>query len=258
VLRCRSGHAFDRAREGYWNLLQPQDRRSRSPGDSDAAVEARGRWLERGFAAGLAAAVARAARLDELPPGASGADVGCGDGWFDERLFGARAADLCGIDLAARALRLAARRLPAATWVVANADRFLPFSDGSIDVALSIFGRRPAAELTRVLRPGGRLIVALPADDDLLELRGAALGDAALRERAAGAIAELQAAGLRLAGRQRWSERHLHDIDAALDALAMTYRGERHAERRRLDDSWPRSGGLEVTLAADLLVFSRA
>ena len=52
-LRCPHGHAFDRAREGYWNLLQPQDRRSPRAGDRDKAVLARRRWLARGFADGL-------------------------------------------------------------------------------------------------------------------------------------------------------------------------------------------------------------
>ena len=55
-LRCPLGHAFDRGREGYWNLLQPQDRRSLKSGDSDYAVLARRRWLARGFADGLAVA----------------------------------------------------------------------------------------------------------------------------------------------------------------------------------------------------------
>ena len=48
--RCSRGHAFDVGRSGYANLLQPQDRRSAEPGDSAAMVQARARWLDRGFA----------------------------------------------------------------------------------------------------------------------------------------------------------------------------------------------------------------
>lgn len=49
-LACGFGHHFDRAREGYWSLIQPQDRKSVKAGDSDAAVLARHRWLTSGHA----------------------------------------------------------------------------------------------------------------------------------------------------------------------------------------------------------------
>ena len=37
-LLCPRGHSFDVARSGYINLLQPQDRRSKHPGDTSVAV----------------------------------------------------------------------------------------------------------------------------------------------------------------------------------------------------------------------------
>ena len=60
------------------------------------------------------------------------ADLGCGSG----ELLGALAAarDICGagIDLSTAAVERAARRYPALTWVVANADRRLPLLDASV------------------------------------------------------------------------------------------------------------------------------
>src|SRR3954468_15403365 len=56
-LVCSQGHSFDLARSGYCNLLQPQDRRSKNPGDSRAAVEARRRLLDAGYGAALLAAL---------------------------------------------------------------------------------------------------------------------------------------------------------------------------------------------------------
>ncbi|MBM3977128.1 MAG: hypothetical protein FJ299_09075, partial [Planctomycetes bacterium] len=53
ALACERAHAFDRARAGYVNLLQPQDRRSAVPGDAPEAWRARERWFERGHAAAL-------------------------------------------------------------------------------------------------------------------------------------------------------------------------------------------------------------
>ena len=40
---CATGHRFDRARAGYVNLLQPQDKRSSNPGDESETVAARAR-----------------------------------------------------------------------------------------------------------------------------------------------------------------------------------------------------------------------
>jgi 23S rRNA (guanine745-N1)-methyltransferase len=78
-----------------------------------------------------------------------------------------------GIDLSLAAIDAAARRYPACQWVVANADRFLPYPAASFSAVMSITARMNVAEIHRVLRPDGRLLVAIPAPDDLIELRGA-------------------------------------------------------------------------------------
>ena len=54
---CRRGHSFDLARSGYLNLLQPQDRRARRPGDSAEVRAARRRFLGSAAAAPLVAAI---------------------------------------------------------------------------------------------------------------------------------------------------------------------------------------------------------
>ena len=48
----------------------------------------------------------------------------------------------------------------------------LPVADGAAAVALSIFAPRPGAELSRILAPGGRLLVVAPGQDHLAELAG--------------------------------------------------------------------------------------
>ena len=71
-----------------------------------------------------------------------------------------------------------------AAWVVANADRLLPYADRSFSVILSITARMNAGEFRRVLRDDGRLLVALPAPEDLIELRPpsrSSIGTAAMR-----------------------------------------------------------------------------
>jgi 23S rRNA (guanine745-N1)-methyltransferase len=166
-LRCPRRHSFDVARQGYASLLS--DGRARS-GDDAAMVRARIAFLEAGhFAplrdalAGLAARTATAGTVLE---------VGCGTAYHLtgvlDALPGARG---LGLDSSVRALRAAARAHPraaAATWDVF---RPFPIAAASVDLVLDAFAPRNPPEFQRVLRPEGRLIVARPDDDHLVELR---------------------------------------------------------------------------------------
>lgn len=174
LAKCDRGHCYDRARSGYLNLLQPQDRRSPNPGDTAEAVAARRRLMESGFGIPLLE------RLLELIGSRRGSllDLGCGEGFYTGSIAGARPMECYGVDISARAIDLAARRYRQVTWLVANADRQLPFSSHSIDVTISITARRNLVEVWRVLRPDGLLVVAVPAPDDLKELREHLLGTA--------------------------------------------------------------------------------
>jgi 23S rRNA (guanine745-N1)-methyltransferase len=168
-LICPQGHAFDIARSGYINLLQPQDRRSKQPGDTPAAVAARRSLHDRGVTEPLLQAIAG---ITHPAPKDSVLDAGCGDGYYLGELSSRTNCDAHGVDISIPAIEAAARRYPACEWIVANADRFLPYADASFDLVLSITGRMNAPEFRRVLRHGGHLLIALPAPEDLIELRG--------------------------------------------------------------------------------------
>ncbi|MBZ5607113.1 MAG: methyltransferase domain-containing protein [Acidobacteriia bacterium] len=169
-LLCPRGHSFDVARSGYINLLQPQERRSKHPGDTAAAVAARRRLQDRGVTEPLLRAIAEmlAARPSDIV-----LDAGCGDGFYLGSLARQTGFDAHGVDISTPAVDAAARRYPECEWIVANADRFLPYADRSFSIVLSITARMNAGEFRRVLRDGGGLLVAIPAPEDLVELRGA-------------------------------------------------------------------------------------
>ncbi|HEY6050573.1 MAG TPA: rRNA (guanine-N1)-methyltransferase, partial [Thermoanaerobaculia bacterium] len=111
AFRCPRGHSFDVARSGYVNLLQPQDRRSREPGDSRAAVEARRRLTDAGHDAWMVGPI-----LEELDGTAREAgppavlDLGCGEGFLLGSLAKARTLDAAGADISIPAIELAAKR----------------------------------------------------------------------------------------------------------------------------------------------------
>ncbi len=248
-LSCAAGHHFDQAKEGYWNLTQPQDKKSSNPGDTRDAVLARHRWLKRGHAAGLIKALK--SWIPDSGPNMRILDLGCGDGSFGPALFRDQATDFCGIDLSKPAIKLAAKRWPEATWVLANADRGLPVADSSVNCVVSLFGRRPVAEIRRVLIPNGCYIVAVPGEDDLIELREHVQKEGKRRSRVDAIIEEMNVNGLPCVEQVQWQTQIEIGPDEIADALAMTYRAGRWSEQSRVASI----EATKVTLAADLMQF---
>lgn len=234
-LVCPQGHSFDIARSGYLNLLQPQDRRSKQPGDTAAVIAARRRLHDRGVTAPLLSAIAE---LVVPTRGDIVLDAGCGDGFYLGNLARQSGADAHGVDISIPAVDAAARRYPEYEWVVANADRFLSYADCSFSVLLSITARMNPPEFRRVLRGDGRLLVAVPGPEDLIEIRRTG------RDRADRTI-EAFAREFKLVNRRRISTAAELDSDAMNDVLLSIYRPNRS---RPVENS-------RVTFSLDLLLF---
>lgn len=187
-LRCPAGHSFDIASKGYVNLLGAGDRRSRDPGDSQAMVGARRRFLERGHYAPIADAI-HSALHHRLPSGALVVDAGCGEGYYLQRLrdnnrqCGEPEPTCIGFDISKWAVQAATKRF-AATWLVAS-NRNIPLADGSVDVVLDLFGFPRFDEFRRVLAPMGLVVCANAGPDHLLELRELLYDDVVVRDRPA-------------------------------------------------------------------------
>jgi 23S rRNA (guanine745-N1)-methyltransferase len=237
-LLCPRGHSFDVARSGYINLLQPQDRRSKEPGDTADAAAARRRLHDRGVTAPLLQAIAE---MVVASPGDIVLDAGCGDGFYLGALARQTGFRAYGIDISVPAIDAAARRYPECEWIVANADRFVPYADRSFSTVLSITARMNSTEFRRVLREDGRLIVAVPAPEDLIELRGVG------RDRGARTI-ETFAHDFTLVDRRRVTTTADLDAAAVHDVLLSIYRPMR---------SQPVEA-MRVTFSLDLLLFRAA
>lgn len=231
---CPRGHSFDIARTGYINLLQPQDRRSRQPGDSAAALAGRRRLHDTGVTQPLLETIAR---LIDASSADTVLDAGCGNGDILGTLAGTSGFRACGVDISAAAVDAAARRYPNCEWIVANADRFIPYHDSSFSILLSITARMNPAEFRRVLRQDGRLLVAIPAPDDLVELRGPG------RDRVDRTIRTF-APGFELVEHRRTKTEADLDRAAVEDVLNSIYRPAK-----------PRSEVLRVTFSLDFLLF---
>lgn len=232
---CARSHSFDIAKSGYINLLQPQDRRSRNPGDTAEAVKARRRLHDRGVTEPLLQAVAdiTGAKANDVV-----VDAGCGDGFYLGTLARRAGFDAHGVDISIPAVDAAARRFPECDWIVANADRYVPYANGSFSILLSITARMNASEFRRVLRAGGRLLVAVPAPDDLIELRGPG------RDRAARTV-ETFAEHFTLIDQRRATTSSELDAAAVEDVLVSIYRPMQAQPAH----------AMRVTLSLDLLLF---
>jgi 23S rRNA (guanine745-N1)-methyltransferase len=166
VWTCAQGHSFDVGRGGYVNLLLAQHKNSPDPGDNAAMVMARREFLQAGHYQPL-----RDAALTTLAPlRAQGLlDVGCGEGYYTSG-FSAIASEVIGLDISRPAIQLAAKQFRGITWLVGSG-ALLPVADGSVDIICSVFSQLYIAEMHRVLKPGGHVLVVSPAADHLWTIR---------------------------------------------------------------------------------------
>ena len=106
-------------------------------------------------------------RLGQFTRGARVADLGCGSGVFTDLLQ--RQGCVCvGLDLSSKLLEVGRQKYPGVEFIEGDVEH-LPFPDGSIDGVLlsGIVHHLPdpthcAAEVFRVLRPGGRFVAFDP------------------------------------------------------------------------------------------------
>ena len=77
--RCEKSHSFDKAKEGYVNLLPVQFKQSKQPGDNKAMVNARREFLEQGYYLPLQERIV-ALFKEYLSDNTALLDAGCGEG----------------------------------------------------------------------------------------------------------------------------------------------------------------------------------
>lgn len=163
---CSSGHRYDPAKQGYLNLL---GRGQPANADTVAMVQARDRFLGAGHYAPIVDALTTASQgVDAI------ADVGAGPATYLAAALDRGAARRgVALDVSVPACRRAARVHDRLGAVVADTWRDLPLRDRAVDVVWCVFAPRNFGEFTRVLRPGGRVLVITPLPTHLVELRDA-------------------------------------------------------------------------------------
>ena len=177
---CRKGHRFDRARSGYMHLLPANRKHAKNPGDDKLMVDARRKFLDKGYYRPLADTVSRLAGewLANLPHQTPCVlDAGCGEGYYTTLLYDALCQrglepDILGVDISKLALDKAAKRQKAIFYVVASVFH-LPVPDACCDLLCSLFSPYCSEEYQRVIRPGGAMLLVIPGENHLWELKQA-------------------------------------------------------------------------------------
>lgn len=174
VFRCKAGHSYDIAKEGYVYLLPPNQKHSASPGDDKGMAMARRDFLSKGYYAPLLDTLCREilARSGDAPVLL---DTGCGEGYYTAGVYrslltAGKQPRMAGTDISKAALRYAAKREKSVEFAVASSYH-LPVADSTADILLNCFSPLALEEFRRVLKPGGTFLYVVPAAEHLWELK---------------------------------------------------------------------------------------
>ena len=196
-------HPFDVARQGYVNLLPVQQKKSKAPGDSQASIEARKRFLNVGHYQPLQALICqKMAELlvkDELiskqtSKPVNWIDIGCGEGYYTQAMAQTGMDILIAADISKPAVVELAKASKALgrLWYQQDKDNatkastiypmvtsaaHLPLRAHSINGISSIFSPILPEAFNQVLSAEGYLIIAKPDMGHLVTVREALFDD---------------------------------------------------------------------------------
>ncbi|WP_433977327.1 23S rRNA (guanine(745)-N(1))-methyltransferase [Erwinia sp. E_sp_B01_9] len=183
--RCENRHQFDRAREGYVNLLPVQHKRSKQPGDSADMMLARREFLDAGHYQPLQEKVCDIFARVLNEKASAVLDIGCGEGYYTHavanRLQARGDVEIHGLDVSKVAVRFGAKRYHNVQFCVASSHR-LPFAEGQFDAVLRIYAPCKAEELARVVKEQGYVLTVTPGPRHLLQFKELIYQDAKLHD----------------------------------------------------------------------------
>lgn len=170
---CPNRHTFDMAKSGYVNLL-PTNNSGGVHGDNKLMLRARREFLEKGYYKPLCDAVCKVVSKYCCQNSVI-LDAGCGEGYyttavkanFDESNI---AVELYGIDISKDAVDMAAKRKSGVNFAAASVFH-IPVMTNSCDLLLTMFAPYCGEEYGRVMKNGGIMVMAIPAENHLWEMK---------------------------------------------------------------------------------------
>ena len=161
-------HAFDMASAGYVNLAPA---RASGGGDDAALIGARTAFLNGGHYAPIADGICEA--LCTYAHGDTVLDAGCGEGYYS--LYMCRnGMKTLGVDLSKQGILHAAKsakRTGCDAFFAVGSVFELPVASESLDAVVSVFAPVAEEEFSRVLKPGGILVLAGAGAEHLFSMK---------------------------------------------------------------------------------------
>ena len=182
TLACENKHSFDRAKQGYFNLLPVQHKNSKAPGDDEGMVQARRQFFESAPYQPLVEHIAHVIENVHLSVprnresvGCSPIriyDAGCGEGFYLDALSAMLPDNyaFAGHDISKAAVIAAAKKNKKKQIVVASTIN-IPVQTNAVDVVYQVFAPSCQTEYQRILCEEGLLIIVEPAGEHLFELK---------------------------------------------------------------------------------------
>lgn len=166
---CPKNHVFDIAKSGYVNLLTAKN--GAVHGDNKFMLHARRDFLEKGYYKSLCNAVCRTvaeyAEINSIL-----LDAGCGEGYYTSAVKSGIRVEMYGIDISKDAVEMASKRKSGVNFAVASVFN-IPVQSESCDILLTMFAPYCKDEYARVLKNDGYMIMVIPSENHLWELKKA-------------------------------------------------------------------------------------
>ncbi len=257
-------HTFDVARQGYVNLLPVQQKKSKAPGDSQASIEARKRFLNAGHYQPLQALIgqqiqallSKEVKDDQGRAPINWLDIGCGEGYYTQAMAELQSGlidNLIAADISKPALVELAKVSKAAgrLWYQQDKDSSarttiiyplvtsaanLPLNACSVKGISSIFSPILPSAFAEVLTDDGYLIIAKPDAGHLASMREALFDD--VREHDSDKFLQELSSEFTLLHTHRVSHELTLSADDLMDLMTMTpyaYRAKSEKRQALLD-----------------------
>lgn len=166
---CQNGHCFDKAKEGYVNLLTGSHKPGSAIGDNRDMALNRREFLTKGSFDALVRALVEFINEKDLPRPTI-ADICCGEGYYGHRIKSEVQCDMLGFDLSKEMVRLAAKRKNGITYFVGNLAH-IPVKDNSVDISLHLFAPFHEKEFSRITKNEGYIVSVVAGENHLFELK---------------------------------------------------------------------------------------
>ncbi len=175
--KCTNNHCFDKAKQGYVNLLQSQSSSKKRHGDDALMVKARQDFLEKGYYQNLRDKLTETALRFAKRGETTFLDLGCGECWYTAEIYNQLLSNggnpaVFGIDISKQALIAGSKRCKALNLAVASTSD-IPMPAQSCDVIINVFAPYSIDEVRRVLKRGGFFIKVFPLENHLMGLKAA-------------------------------------------------------------------------------------